>query len=444
MENSLALAKNCIDAARKAGADAADTLYYASTSLSVSRRLGKPEGLERSESNGIGLRVFVGDRFATASTSDTSREALREMAERTVAMAKLAPSDPLSTLAPEALLATQVPDLDLFDAHEPDAVALQRQCEETEETALAVAGITNSEGASAGYGSTELAIATSHGFAKAYRTSHHSLSVSVLAGTGTGMERDYDYSSTRFAADLRSAKSIGAEAAKRALARMSPRKVSTQQVQVVFDPRVSKRLLGSFLGAINGGSIARGTSFLKDSMGKNVFGTGITIIDDPLMKRGLGSRPFDGEGLASKKLELVHDGVLQHWLLDVRSANKLGLAPLGHASRGLSSPPSPSSSNCYIAPGKATPAELMADIKDGFYVTEMIGMGVNLVTGDFSQGATGFWITNGKLDYPVSEVTIAGKLQDMFGNLVAANDLKFEYSTNAPTLSAGLMTVAGL
>lgn len=443
MNDSLTLAQDCVKAARAAGADAADALYYASSSLSASHRMGKPEGLERSESSGMGLRVFTGSRFASVSSSDTSPAALKEMAERAVAMAKLAPEDPLSSLAPETMLAKQFPELDLYDPAEPDARALQRLAAETEDVARSVEGISNSEGATASYGSTEFALATSNGFAGGYRSSFHSLYTSVLAGSGTAMERDYDYSSARFAGDLRTPEAIGREAARRALARLSPRKVSTCRVPIIFDPRVSRRLLGSFLGAINGSSIARGTSFLKDSMGKAVFSNAVTVIDDPLIVRGQGSRPFDGEGLPTRKTELAKNGVLQSWLLDLRSANKLGLAPTGHASRGLSSPPSPSASNCYIANGSVTPDALMKDIKDGFYVTELIGMGVNLVTGDYSQGASGFWITNGKIDYPVSEVTIAGRLQDMFAALTPANDLKLDYATNAPTLLAGVMTLAG-
>lgn len=443
MNDSLTLASDSVTAARAAGADAADALYYASRSLSVSHRLGKPEGLDQSESGGIGLRVFVGNRFATVSSSDTSAGALSELATRAVAMARLAPEDAFSKLAPRELLAGSVPDLELYDATEPDARTLQRACAEAEESALAMEGITNSEGASAGYGHTEFALVTSNGFAHAYRSSHYSVSVSVLAGSGTAMERDYDYSSTRFTADLKSPAAIGREAASRALARLHPRKVSTQTVPVVFDPRVARRLLSSFAGAINGSSIARGTSFLKGAMNTQVFSPSVTIIDEPHRKRGMGSRPFDGEGLPTRRTELVKDGVLQTWLLDMRSAGKLGLAPTGHASRGLSSPPSPSTSNCYIAAGTLSPQELMADIKDGFYVTELIGMGVNMVTGDFSQGASGFWIEGGKRAYPVSEVTIAGTLQEMFANLQAANDLCFDYATNAPTLRVGQMTIAG-
>ena len=257
------------------------------------------------------------------------------------------------------------------------------------------------------------------------------------------MERDYDFTSARFVADLTDAEVLGGNAASYALARLKPRKIATCQVPVVYDPRVSKSLLGSFAGAINGSSISRGTSFLKDEMGKAIFVPGISIIDDPHRKRGLSSRPFDSEGLANRKMALVEKGVLKGWLLDMRSANKLGLTPTGNASRSLSSPPSPGSTNLYMEPGALSPKELISDIKSVFYVTETFGMGVNLVTGDYSQGASGFWIENGEKAYPVSEVTVAGRLQDMFKAMTPANDLEFRYGTNAPTLRIESMTVAG-
>jgi PmbA protein len=439
----LSLITDLIANARKAGADAADALMYTSTSISVSQRLGKPEGLERSESNGVGLRVFVGEQPSVVSSSDTSPEALKELISRAVMMAKLAPVDPYSSLAPAELLAVSIPELDLYDPVEPDATWLQAQCARAEETALASKGITNSEGADASYGATHFLLATSNGFARGFSTSNASLSVVVLAGEGTGMERDYDFTSARHVADLEAAETIGANAAKRALARHDPRKVSTQQVPIVFDPRVGKGIISAFASAINGNAIARGTSFLKDAMGKAIFSPAVTIIDDPLRKRGLGSRPFDGEGVACRKTVLIDKGALQTWLLDMRSANQLKLQTTGSASRGLSSPPSPSTTNVYMQPGAISPQELMADIQSGFYVTDVFGMGVNMVTGDYSQGAAGFWIEKGQIAYPVSEVTIAGKLQEMFLHITPANDLRFHYATNAPTLRIEGMMVAG-
>ncbi len=443
MKQSLDLITDLIKSARKSGADAADVLLYESTALSVSQRMGKPEGLERAESKGIGLRVFIGNRSSMVSSSDTSKEACTEMLTRSLAMAKLAPEDKFSGLAPEALLAKKIPDLDLYDKKEPNPEWLQEKCAIAEDAALAVKGVTNSEGADAAYGSVTFALAASNGFAGVYQASNASISVSVLAGTGSGMERDYDFTSARFVSDLSDAGALGINAANRALARLNPRKIETGTIPVVFDPRVSKGMLGAFAGAINGSSIARGTSFLKDSMGKQIFHKSINIIDEPHRLRGIGSKPFDGEGVANKKTLLVENGVLQTWLLDVRSANKLGLVTTGHASRGLSSPPSPSTTNLYIPPSEISVNDLLSNIKGGFYVTEVFGMGVNLITGDYSQGAAGFWIENGVKSYAVSEVTIAGKLADMFADLRVANDLEFRYSTNAPTLRIDTMTVAG-
>jgi len=399
--------------------------------------------VERSESLGVSLRVFMGGRTALVSSSDTGKHALAELVSRAVAMAELAPEDPFTALAPEALLARSVADLDLCDPSEPDSRALQEQCARAEDAALAIKGITNSEGAGASSAHYRFTLAASNGFSASYRTSHSSLSVSVLAGEGTAMERDYDYTSARFVSDLAPPEIIGRNAATRAVARLGSRKAQTQQVPVVYDPRVAKNLLGSFAGAINGSAIARGTSFLKEDMGKQIFLPAVTIIDDPHRRRGLSSRPFDGEGVANRKMALVDKGVLTSWVLDMRSANRLKLSPTGHATRGLSSPPSPGTTNLYIEAGALSPAALIADIRAGFYVTEVFGMGVNLVTGDYSQGASGFWIENGERSYAVSEVTVAGKLQEMFLRMTPANDLEFRYGTNAPTLRVEGMTVAG-
>ncbi len=444
MDEQLHIIEDLIATAKKAGADAADALFYESTSLAASRRMGKPEDLERSESRGIGLRVFVGKQVATTSSTDISPQALQEMAGRAVAIARLSPADEHVSLAPEALLAKEIPELDLYDAGEPSAEWLQEQCSLAEDAALSVTGITNSEGANAGYGSTVFALAASNGFSGSYRSSSASISVSVLAGKDEKIERDYDFSTSRFIADLEKAETVGRAAANRAIARLDSRKIATSVMPVVFDPRVSKGLLGAFCGAINGSAIARGTSFLKDSMGKQVFNKDIHIIDDPHIRRGLGSRPFDSEGIQNRRIVLIEEGVLTTWLLDVRSANKLGMVTTGHASRGLSSPPSPSSSNLYMEPGKLSPDELLGDIQQGFYVTEVFGMGVNLITGDYSQGAAGFYIENGRKSYAVSEVTIAGKLSDMFRKAVPASDLVFRYSTNAPAIRVEGMTVAGV
>jgi PmbA protein len=436
-----------LDKVRACGADAADAVMFETVNVSTSYRLRKPEALERSESKGLGLRAFVGQKQAIVSTTDTHPDTLAELAERVVAMAKAAPPDADSTLAPVSLRAKTFPELQLLDDNEPSGEWLAEQCRDAEEAALATKGITNSEGADAGYGQSSIALAIADGtgsrFAHSYRTSHFSLSVSVVAGEGTGMERDYDYTSTRHRKDLRSAQSIGIEAARLALRRLNPRKVPTCKVPVVFDPRISRGILGVLAGAISGSAIARGSSFLKNAMNTNIFPEHVTIIDDPHIISGLGSRPFDAEGVANRKHTIVEKGELKTWLLDMRTANKLKLTTTGHASRGTSSPPSPSSSNLYMEKGRLTPKELIGDIKNGLYVTDTFGMGINTVTGDYSQGAAGLWIENGELAYPVSEITIAGHLKDMFASVTPASDLEFRYATNAPTLRVDGMTIAG-
>lgn len=434
--------------ARALGADAADALYVRSSDVQAACRKGRPEHIERSESAGIGLRVWAGARQAAASSSDLSPQGLSELAGRAVAMARAATEDPDSSLADPALLAREIPALDLCDAEAPPEGWLMEQARATEAAALSVPGITNSEGGEASYGESEMALATlpaggGEGFAGGYRTSYFSLSASVLAGEGVAMERDYDYTTARHRENLLAPESIGRSAAKRALQRLNPRKVATCEAPIVFDPRVSRSLIGSFAGAINGASVARGTSFLKQAMGTRVFAPGIRITDDPHRPRGLGSRPFDAEGVRTSARAVVEDGILTGWLLDTRSARKLGLSSTGHASRGLSSPSSPSTSNFYLEAGTETPQALISGIQSGFYVTEAFGMGVNLVTGDYSQGASGFWIENGEIAYPVSEVTIAGHLRDMMATLLPANDLEFRYALNAPTVLIPRMTVAG-
>lgn len=432
-----------IRAARAAGADAADALIVGSVSASVSYRLGKLEDVERSESSDLGLRVFVGERVAFVSSTDLSPRALEELPERAVAMAKLAPEDKYAGLAPAERLAKSFPALDIEDALEPPADLLIERARAVEGAAMAVPGITNSEGGGASFSRGAIALATSEGFFGTYAGTSHSIGVAVLAGDGTAMERDYESASARHTGDLESAEDVGRRAGHRTISRLNPRKAKTQDVPVVYDPRVSAGLLGHFAGAISGASIARGVSFLKDRMGQQIFAPGITIIDDPHRLRGLRSKPFDGEGVRNRRTALVENGVLKTWLLDCASARQLGLETTGHAARGTGGPPSPSTTNLYMAPGTASPDELIVDIAEGLYVTELMGMGVNGVTGDYSRGAAGFWIENGKIAYPVAGVTIAGNLKDMFRTLVPANDLVFRHGTNAPTVRVEGLTVAG-
>jgi PmbA protein len=439
----IALAERLVAAARRAGADTADAVAVRSVSLSVEVRDGKVEETERAEGDDVGLRVLVGRKQAVVSTNDLRGNGADVLAERAVAMARVAPEDKYAGLADATLLAHTFPDLDLIDPALPDVAQLEKNARTAEAAALAVKGVAKSGGASAAAGIGGMVLVTSHGFRGAYVGSRHSMSAMAIAGEGTGMERDYDFTSALHAADLEAAEKIGRSAGERAVKRLNPRKVETRRVPVVYDPRVAGSLVGHLASAINGASIARKTSFLKDRMGERLFGKGIRIVDDPLRKRGLRSHPFDGEGVAGKTLAVIDDGVLTSWFLDSATARELSLTTTGHASRGVSSSPSPSPTNLHLEAGKASPRELIAAIKDGFYVTDLIGHGANLVTGDYSRGASGLWIENGELTFPVSEVTIAGHLNDMFASLEPASDLEFKYGTNAPTLRVEGLTVAG-
>lgn len=429
--------------ARTQGADAADAIWLESMELSVSQRLGKPEDLQRSESSGVGIRVFMGEQSANVSTSRITPEALRESCDAAIAIAKLSLPDSHAGLAPEDRLAKEIAALDLCEPDEPSIEYLQQQCALAEEAALAVKGITNSEGASAGASRGKVWLATSNGFAGGYETSATSLSVSVIAGEGDTKQRDYEYSVARYRADVEDAAFIGNSAAERTLKKMNPRKVKSCEVPVIFDPRVGRGLIGQLASAVSGSAIARGTSFLKDALHTEIFHPSIHIIDEPHRVRGLGSKPFDGEGVKNSKLSLIEKGVLKSWLLDMRSANQLGLITTGHAARGLDGAPHPSTTNLTLLPSDMSPQALMSDIKEGFYVTETSGMGVNLITGDYSLGAAGFWIQKSEITYAVSEITIASTLQDMFKRMSVANDLVYRYATNAPTLRIERMTIAG-
>ena len=437
------LAERLVEAARKAGADAADALAVRSVSQSVEIRNGAVEESERSEGDDLGLRVFVGKRQAVVSTNDLRGGAVQSLAERAVAMARVAPEDRFSGLADPARFAKSFADLDLLDPALPEVGVLEDLAREAEAAALDVHGVTKSGGASASAGIGGMVLVTSHGFKGAYLASRHGMSMTAIAGEGTAMERDYDYSSTLHAADLDKPEKIGKTAGERAVERLNPLKAATGKVPVVFDRRVAGSLIGSLANAVNGSAIARKTSFLMDKLGQQIFAKGIRIVDDPLRKRGQRSRPFDAEGVAGRKLALVEDGTLMTWLLDCATARELGRDSTGHASRGVSSSPSPAATNLYLEAGRSTPDELFADIDQGFYVTDLIGSGTNIVTGDYSRGASGFWIEKGKRSYPVSEVTIAGHLRDVFRTLTPANDLEFRYGTNAPTVRVEGLTVAG-
>lgn len=429
-----------VDAARRAGADAADAVAVVGRSTGVSVRLGKVEGTESSESDDLSLRVFVGKRVASVSANDASDPAA--LAERAVAMARVSPEDPFQGLADRSRLARTVADLDLFDGTVVSAERLKEDAFAAEAAALAVSGVTNSGGSGASAGVGGLVLATSDGFLGSYVASRFSRSVSAVAGEGTGMERDYDFSSRLHFADLESPEEIGRKAGERAVRRLGARKAKTGPVTVIYDPRVARGIAGHLSGAINGASVARKTSFLRDMMDKQVAAAAINVTDDPQRLRGQSSRPFDGEGIAGQRLVMVENGVLRHWFLSTSAARELGLETNGRGVRASSSV-TPSSTNLAIEPGTASPAELIGLLKSGFYVTEVFGQGVNMVTGEYSRGASGFWIENGELTYPVSEVTIASNLKDMFLRMVPANDLDRNFGTASPTLLIEGMTLAG-
>jgi PmbA protein len=439
----LDLLDDVLSKARAAGADAADAVFVESRSLAVAYRLGKQESLEHSEAKVVGLRIFVGQRQAIVSSSDISSHVLTALVERGLAMARVVPEDPYCGLADASEIATEISDVDACDPGAIDAATVSERALAAEAAALSVPGVSNSEGAEAGAGLDIYAIAGSNGLRQTYSRSWHSISVAVLAGQGTEMERDYNYASSVYSEDLDDAEAIGRRCGERAVRRLHPRKASSAQVPIVFEPRVARGLLGHLAAAINGSAVARGTTFLTGKLGEPVFTPGITIVDDPLRRRGLRSRPFDGEGIASSRRAIVEDGLLKTWLLDLRSARQLRLRSTGHAARGASSPPSPAPSNLYLEPGRVSAEQLVRDIASGLYVTDLMGFGVNGVTGDYSRGASGFWIENGALAYPVSEITVSGNLLQMFRKLTPAGDLEFRYGIDSPTVRIDGMTVAG-
>ncbi len=443
----LGAAEFCISEAISCGADDAEVLAYHSIETMARQRLGNTETVERAETAALGLRVLIGDkagyRQSMVSSNAIDKPTLKQAVARCIAMAKEAPADNAIGLADASSYVKTPKDLDIADSRQVTDQELITLAEEAESAALVIDGITNSDGAEASQDATSRALVSSRGLEQYYTSTAYGLSVSVIAGEGKAMETDYDYTMARYWDDLMPASEVGKSAAERALKRLNPVAKGTASLPVVMDPRVARSLLKSFAQAINGNAIVRGTSFLQDAMDSEIFSPSVTIIDDPHRLRGISSEPFDDEGVEGKALTLVDRGRLTGWLLDIRSANKLGLTTNGRASRGLSSVSSPSSTNLYMQAGEIGPEELYGDMKEGFYVTEAFGMGINPVTGDYSQGASGFWIEQGKLTVPVTEMTIAGNLKDMFKGLTPANDLEFRYGTNAPTVRIEKMTVAG-
>jgi len=442
-EAARSIAERLIERGISVGASAADALYVGERSSSVQVRLGEIDSVGASEGEQIGLRLFVGQRSATAASSDLSDEALGVLVERCLAMAKEAPEDPYAGLAPSELLHRgELPALDSNDDVQPDPADLRARALEAEGAALAVEGVTNSSGGGASASESTIALATSDGFSGAYRSTGHGCSAAVVAGTGASMQRDHAWHSARHLDDLDPAAEIGRRAGERAVSRLNPQRPKPGKYPVLFDPRVSSTLLGHFSGAITGSAIARRTSFLQDKLGERVFAKGVTIIDDPLRLRGLRSRPFDGEGVAVARQELVSNGKLNSWIAESASARQLRIEPTGHAARGVGGAPGASPSNLYLAAGKRSRDELLAAFPEAVLIIELIGQGVNGVTGDYSRGAVGFMVRNGAIVEPVAEITIAGNLIDMFATLEPGDDLEFRRGIDAPTLLIPEMTVA--
>ena len=442
-ENARRIAQSLVERGMAVGATAADALYIAERSSGVQVRLGDIENVSRSEGEEIGLRLFVGQQSATVASSDLSDEALGVLVERCLAMAKEAPEDPYAGLAPPQMLQRgELPDLDSEDHEDPEPAQLRERALKAESAALGVAGVTNSSGAGASATASTIALATSGGFSGAYRTTGHACSAAVIAGEGGAMQRDHAWHSARHLGDLEGAAEIGRRAGERAVKRLNPKRPKPGKYPVLFDPRVAATLLGHFSGAISGSSIARKTSFLEDKLGASIFAPGVTIIDDPLRSRGLRSRPFDGEGVQVSRRELVANGILKGWIAESASARQLGIEPTGHAARGVGGAPGASPSNLYLEAGPRSREELLAAFPEAVLIIELIGQGVNPVTGDYSRGAVGFMVRDGEIAEPVAEITVASNLIDMFKAIEPASDLEFRRGIDAPTILISEMTVA--
>jgi PmbA protein len=439
----LSITTDVIAMALKAGATSADALAISSRSQDVTLRHGVIEELEQSESQDVGLRVFVGQSAALIGGSVLTRDGLQRLVDRAIAMAKLAPPDPFAGLASPEQLVGDVVDLDLVSKTELNMGQLKALAKRAEDAALGIQGVTRSNGASSSASRRHVAMAASNGFARAWERTGFSISTSVVAGEGTAMERDYDGHGATHFEDVDPPEKIGTTAGERAVARLNPRKIASQTVPVIYDRRVASSLFGHLLGGISGASIARGTSFLKEDMGKAIFAPSVTLVEDPHRLRGAASRPFDGEGLPTVKRNIIDQGVLTTWIMDLRAARQLGLPPTGHGARGLTSPPGASPSNLHVEAGSRSPEQMMRDMGTGLLVTEFIGSTINMVTGDYSRGASGFWIENGEIAYSVSGITVAGNLRNMFAALEPASDLIFRGSMNVPSCYLGEMTIAG-
>ena len=435
---ALSIALSLVDRSLAAGATAVDAVYSGDRSTTVQVRLGELEQVSDAEGESLSLRIFDGARSASVASSDFSHEALTQLIDRCVAMARQAPEDAFAGLAPTDLLERQPPALDLGDFMEVGPGKLRERALEAEAAALAVPGVSNSTGCGASASQQVVALATSGGFAGAYRSGGHGVLAGVIAGEGAAMERDHAWHSVRYLEDLDGAREIGRRAGERAVARLNPGRVRAGTYPVLFDPRVSASLLNHLASAISGSAVTRGTSFLKDRLGEMIFAPGVSIVDDPLRPRGLRSRPFDGEGVKVGRRALVEGGALRQWIADSAAARQIGIAPTGHASRGGGASPS----NLYLEAGKRSRHELLAAFPEALLVVELIGQGVNGVTGDYSRGAAGFLVRGGEIAEAVSEITIASNLIPMFATLEPGSDLEFRRGIDAPTVLIPEMTVA--
>ena len=440
------LLHDVVQAALKAGADAAEAVSAERQSVSISVRMGALEEVEREEARDLGLRVFIGRQQATVSGSDISPAARTKLVERAVAMARLAPEDPYAGLAPKARLADAASlaiDLDLFDPSEPSVETLEHDARTAEEAARGIPGVTNTDGGSAGWSSSMWRLVTSEGFAGSHKATGSSLSAMVIAGDDDGMERGWEGRSTRWRTDLPSPEAVGAEAGRRAVAQLGARKIESGSAAVIFENRLAASLISPMVGAISGPSVARGVSFLKDRLGQSLFAKGVNVIDDPHRVRGLGSSPFDDEGVGNQRTAIIEDGVLKTWLLNSATARQLGLETTGHASRGLAGPPGVSPANLTLLPGELDLAGLMRHAGSGVVVTSMFGPSLNANTGDWSIGVSGYWFEDGEQAYPVTEITVAGNLIEVYARLIPGSDLELRGSTNAPSILVPDLAIAG-
>jgi len=433
-------------AAKSAGADAADAMAVDGTAISIDVREGALEQAERAEGTDIGLRVFVGQQQAIVSAADTSGDTIQQMAERAVAMAREAPEDPHIGLADPGDLATEwnAETLELLSGDpEPAAADLEDMAKRAEAAAMAVPGVSKMDAAAAAYGHRSIHLAATNGFSGGYSRSSQSVSAVAITGDGTEMERDYFGDMRVFASDMKSPEEIGRIAGERTIERKGARRPPTGAFPVIYDERIASGLIGHLTQAINGAMIARGSSWLRDALDTLVLPETLSLFEDPLRPRVTGSRPFDGEGLACQKRTIVDKGVLTGWTLDLASARKLGLKSTGNAARGVGSGPTPRLTNLELTQGTQSKEQMIADIGTGLLVTSMIGSSINATTGDYSRGASGFWIENGQIAYPVNECTLAGNLRDMLRSIIPANDAQSHLSRVVPSLLVEGLTLAG-